>query len=130
MYEAVGAVVVSPRRPVSPTWRLLLLLLVLPLLPLLSLLLLLLLLLLWVLVVHEVGWTGISVGCILRAPNFLLALRVGEDGLRKGGRRGGKLTAIIRGAVVVVVAIEAKVELEPVGRGVGVHPDQERRTRN
>jgi hypothetical protein len=82
------------------------------LLRLLVLLLLLLLLKLGVrlLIVPKVRRSSIAIVRLLGAPDLLLSLRVGKDGLRKGGGSGRKLSAIIGGAVIVV-PIKAKIQL-------------------
>lgn len=95
------------------------LLLLLPLL-----LVLLLLLLVWVWGIHEVRGSWISSrlwqGLLrLGAPDFLLSLRIGKDGLGESRGSSGELAAVCCGAIllaVLVVTIEAEIELQTVLR--------------
>lgn len=132
MNQSIGAIIIAGLWRGSSVLRsattelllsargLLLLLLLLSLL----LLVLLLLLLVWIWSIHEVRCSWVSSGLCygllrLGAPDFLLSLRIGEYWLRESRRRGGKLTSVCSGAIllaVLVVTIEAEIELQTVLR--------------
>jgi hypothetical protein len=70
-------------------------------------------------IVPKVAVASISIVRLLRTPHLLLTLRIRIYWLREGRGRGGKLSCILAGAVlallIIVVSIEAEVELQPVG---------------
>lgn len=75
-------------------------------------------------VVHKVG--GIAIARIgrLSTPNFLLAILVGKDGLRKGRWSRGILSTVVSTTCrIVSVIVEPEIELQPVRllRRIRVH---------